>query len=160
MKQKLLFLTLPYLFIGSFMTINAQEAIVGSGGNASGDGSVSYSVGQVFYTTNTSTSDSVAQGVQQAFEISTTLGIENNLINLSFIAYPNPTNDFLTLKISNFNKNNMESALFDIQGRMLARQRIKQENTRILMQNLATGTYFLKVTNDNKLIKTFKIIKN
>jgi len=112
------------------------------------------------YGTVTGTNGSVAQGVQQAFEISTTLGIEDNLINLSFIAYPNPTSNVLTLKISNFNQNNMEYALCDIQGRLLAHQKIQQENTQIPMQNLASDTYFLKITTKNKPIKTFQIIKN
>lgn len=41
----------------SGMTIQVQNAIPASGGNASGSGdSVSYSIGQVDYTTNTGTS--------------------------------------------------------------------------------------------------------
>ncbi len=48
--------------------LHAQEATLASGGNATGSGgSVSYSVGQVVYTTNIGTTGSVAQGVQQAY---------------------------------------------------------------------------------------------
>ncbi len=142
-------------------SLHAQQSILVSGGEATGSGgTASYSIGQMVYGTVTGTNGSVAQGVQQAFEISTTLGIEDNLINLSFIAYPNPTSNVLTLKVSNFNQNNMEYALFDIQGRLLIQQKIQQENTQIPMQNLASDTYFLKVTTKNKPIKTFQIIKN
>jgi hypothetical protein len=50
--------------------LQAQEAIPASGGNGSGNGgSVSYSIGQVVDATYTGLSGSVAQGVQQPYEI-------------------------------------------------------------------------------------------
>jgi hypothetical protein len=161
MKNKLLKLNLLGLFASCFIVLNAQESIVTSGGSATGSGgSASYSIGQMVYNTATGTNGSVAQGVQQAFEISTTLGVDDHLINLSFVAYPNPTNDLLSLKISNFNGNNTEYALFDLQGRLLIHQKIHDEVTQIPTQNLAQATYFLKVISGNKMLKIFKIIKN
>lgn len=144
----------------TFTVLQAQQAILSSGGNAtSGSGSVSCSIGQIAYTTYTGSNGSVAQGVQQAFEISTVLGIEDNQLGISFITFPNPTSDKLTLKISNLNQNNMEYALFDIQGRLLIQQKIQQENTTISTESLAPATYFLKVAAENNVIKIFKIIK-
>ena len=64
--------------------IYAQEAIPTSGGDASSNkGSVSYSVGQIVYSSNTATNGTVTQGVQQAYEIYVTTGIEETGINLS-----------------------------------------------------------------------------
>lgn len=59
------------LLLGLGLTgLQAQESVNATGGNASGSGgSASYSVGQVVYTTNTGTNGTVAQGVQQPFEI-------------------------------------------------------------------------------------------
>jgi hypothetical protein len=63
MKTKITLL----FFLFAVCTIRAQDALVASGGNASGTGgSVSYSIGQLFYTGNSSASGSVAAGVQQA----------------------------------------------------------------------------------------------
>lgn len=60
--------TFLFLFLGQ-TGLYAQTSILASGGDNSGSGgSVSYSVGQVFYTTNTGTSGSVEQGVQHPFE--------------------------------------------------------------------------------------------
>jgi hypothetical protein len=89
-------------FAFSFSTVMAQESVNATGGDATGSGgSASYSVGQLVYTTNSGTDGSVAQGVQQAFEISVVLGIEEaNEIKLS--AYPNPTTNYLTLNIAEF----------------------------------------------------------
>jgi len=161
MKQKLLQLTFLWLFAGGFTALNAQENIVVSGGDATGSGgTASYSIGQMVYSTATGPNGSITQGVQQAFEISITLGIEDNLINLSFIVYPNPTINVLTLKIGNFNQNNMKYALFDIQGRLLNQQKIQQETTNITTENMAPAIYFLRIFNQNNLVKIFKIIKN
>ena len=52
--------------------LQAQEIPIASGAVATGiGGSSSYTVGQVVYTTNTGSNGSVAQGVQQPYEIST-----------------------------------------------------------------------------------------
>ncbi|NIJ54587.1 T9SS type A sorting domain-containing protein [Dyadobacter arcticus] len=60
------FLLLPFVF--SFQMALAQQGSVSSGGNATGSGgSVSYSVGQVFYISNTAAGGTVSAGVQQAF---------------------------------------------------------------------------------------------
>ena len=82
----------------------AQETVPVTGGDATGAGGPSsYTVGQVVYTTNTGTNGSVAQGVEQPYEISTSVGIKVTAINLELVAYPNPTNNALTLNIDNYN---------------------------------------------------------
>ncbi|MFH2142264.1 MAG: hypothetical protein ABIJ97_07575, partial [Bacteroidota bacterium] len=90
----IIFITFFLIYIFSSSTIKAQEAIPTVGGNASGiEGSVSYSIGQVFFTTNSGTVGSVAQGVQQPFEISVSYGInETEGINLIISTFPNPAN--------------------------------------------------------------------
>jgi len=160
MNQKLLKLSLIFLFGICLTKISAQQTIATSGSNATGSGGlVSYTIGQVFYTTYTATAGSVAQGVQQAFDFST-LGIENNLINLALIAFPNPTSNMLTLKVKEYSLDNMYFQLYDIQGRILVHKKINTEATQIPMQNLAPATYFLRIANQNKILKIFKIIKN
>jgi hypothetical protein len=138
-----------------FNQVYAQQATTASGGDASGSGgSVAYSVGQIVYTTNTSSSGSVTQGVQQPYEIS----IETD-IKLNLSAYPNPTTNYLMLQIDNFDKD-LSYQLFDIRGRLLESNTVAANSTTINMEQMQTGTYLLKVTQNNKLVKTFKIIKN
>lgn len=158
-------------FTFSLSTLMAQETIPATGGNASGSGgTVSYSVGQVVYTTNTGTNGSVAQGVQQPFEISVVTGIEQTAINLAISAYPNPTTDYLVLKIENYDNGNLSYQLFDMQGKLLENKKVTGNETSIDMSKLVPATYFVKVyavgrndrtgvTEGNKEVKTFKIIK-
>ncbi|RTL14859.1 MAG: T9SS type A sorting domain-containing protein [Flavobacteriaceae bacterium] len=140
--------------------VNAQEAVVNSGGNASGtNGNVSYSVGQIVYTTNTGATGSVAQGVQQPFEIQTVLGAENFNINLQLAVYPNPTTNWLQLEVKNTDFTNLSYQLFDLNGRMILNQKVTTETSTISLEQLPAAIFLLKVVNNNKEVKTFKIIK-
>lgn len=155
---------LMVLFILGFglTGLQAQEAVTGSGGEASGSGgTVSFSVGQVVYTTNNGVGGSVAQGVQQPYEISVITAIDQNMeINLACSAFPNPTADYLILKVDQVENQNLSYTLYDIHGKALQDSQIKNMETKISMVNFSPSTYFLKVTNNKKEVKTFKIIKN
>ena len=162
MKHKRLKLS-ALLFLGLGLTgLQAQESVNATGGDALGSGgSASYSVGQVVYTTNTGTNGSVAQGVQQAFEISVVTGLEEAKgINLSVSAYPNPTTDYLTLEVKDVELLNLHFQLYDMNGKLLQNEKITGNQTSIVMSNLLPATYFVKVIQGNKEVKTFKIIKN
>ncbi len=151
------------LLLGLGLTgLQAQTSVNATGGNASGSGgTVSYSVGQVVYTTNTGTNSSVAQGVQQPYEISVLTAIEQAKgINLSVSAYPNPTTDFLTLRIDEFEISNLSYQLYDINGKLLQSEKITGNQTSIVMSHLVPANYLVKVIQGNKEFKTFKIIKN
>ncbi len=149
-----------FVVLMSFSSI-AQQATVSSGGNATGiGGSVSYSVGQVAYTTQTGSTGSITQGVQQAFEIYT-LGVNDfPEIKLSMSVYPNPTISTITLKVEDLSLNDLNMELFDIHGKKIQTEKIQNTNTIIELENLPSSIYILKVESGNKTIKTFKIIKN
>jgi len=154
------------LLLGLGLTgLQAQESVNATGGNASGSGgTVSYSVGQVVYTTNIGTNGSVAQGVQQPYEISVVTGLEEAKgINLTVSAYPNPTTDYLTLEVdasTTLSIQSMAYQLYDMQGKLLQNEKITSNQASIVMSNLVPATYFVKVIQGNKEVKTFKIIKN
>ena len=151
------------LLLGLGLTVlQAQESVNATGGNASGSGgSVSYSVGQVVNQTHTGINGSVAEGVQQPYEISVVMAIEEAKgINLLVSAFPNPTTDYLTLSIDEFDVSNLTYQLYDMQGKLLQNEKITGNQTSIVMSNLVPATYFVKVIQNNSEIKTFKIIKN
>jgi hypothetical protein len=75
-------------------------------------------------------------------------------------AYPNPTKEFLNLKVENYNVENLSYQLFDIQGKLLESKKIESKETSIVTSNLVPATYFLRVIESNREIKTFKIVKN
>ena len=151
------------LLLGLGLTgLQAQTSVNATGGNASGSGgTASYSVGQVVYTTNTGTSGSVAQGVQQPYEISVVSAIdEAKGISLSVTAYPNPTTDYLKLEIEKNELKDLSFTLYDVNGKLLQSEKINDTEARIDMSHYIQSTYFVRVFNGNEPIKEFKIIKN
>ena len=151
---------IAFLIASFSLTVTAQESVTVSGNNATGSGgSSSYSVGQVVYTIASGTNGQLAQGVQQPYEILTLGKEEHSEINLQFLAYPNPTTDILTLSIVNFNFSDLTYSLFDINGRVIQSKKITENLTNIDMKNQQSAIYFLKITANNKEIKTYKIIK-
>jgi len=160
MNKKTLFTALLLGF--GLAVANAQQSTNASGGKASGSGgTATYSVGQVVYTIATGSNGSLVQGVQQPFEISVVLGVEEaENVSLNLMAYPNPAKDRLTLKVGNHDGQNLSFLLFDLTGKLLHNAKVKSNETVINMQDYQSGIYFLKVFNTSKEIKTFKILKN
>jgi hypothetical protein len=158
--MRLLKVTVVTLFLTALCLtgLQAQEIPVSAGGNASGPGgSVSYSVGQVVYSTIAGLSGSVAQGVQQAYEISVINSDPE--ISLAISVFPNPTTDFVTLKIGNFNSNILAYQLFDLNGNIIQSSKIYGPETSITMNYLLASSYLLRVTQNDKEVIVFKIIK-
>jgi len=161
MRHKKLELSVVLLLGLGLSGLHAQEAIPASGGNGSGTGgSVSYTVGQVVYNTNTGTNGTEAQGVQQPFEISVVTAIEEaKVISLEFVVYPNPAKDYVILKTGTYDVENLNYYLYDSNGRLLDKDKVQGNETTISMRTLLPSTYFLKVIDNNRVIKIFKIIK-
>jgi hypothetical protein len=102
--------------------------------------------------------------VQLPFEILVVTGIEQTKgITLQCSVFPNPTTDFLYLKVEAtvaLSPESMSYQLFDIQGKLLETKNLQETHATISMKKLTQAIYFLSVTADQKVIKTFKIIKN
>lgn len=159
MKHKKL--KLMVLLFGLGLAVHAQQAVIATGGNASGSGgTVAYSIGQVIYKTNIGPNGSVSNGIQQAFEISTVTGIEDNKISLNLQVYPNPTNGYLTLSIDKTEFTSFNFQLTDNTGKVIESKIVTSPNEIINMECLAKAVYFLKVSRNDLDVKTFKIIKN
>jgi Secretion system C-terminal sorting domain len=170
MRQKMIKSSLVLLMELGLTGVQAQEAIPAAGADASGSsGSVSYTVGQVVYTTNTGSNGTITQGVQQPYEIYVVTAIEEkNGISLNCMAYPNPASDFLILKIEGDKIGKPQTqyvmSLYDINGKLIRFKKINNNETNIAMSDLAPAIYFLKITQEQgvasqKEIKSFKIIK-
>lgn len=160
MKQrKAKFWVSLFFCIGS-LGLYAQQITSVAGGDAYGSGgTVSYTFGQTLYATNTSSDGTITQGVQQPYEIYT-LGIDDRSdIILQCIAYPNPTYDFIMLKIENIEIKDLSFQLFDISGKLLASKNVESNEIKIEMINYISDIYLLEVIQDSKILKTFKIIK-
>ena len=138
-----------------------HEVLSATGDNASGSGgSVNYTIGQIAYNSNNGTSGSLMEGIQIPYEIIVVTGIEDKSMNLILSAYPNPTTTSMTLKVHNSDFRNLNYKLYNINGKLLINEPLLSTETKIQMNNVLPATYILKVSDGNREVKTFKIIKN
>jgi hypothetical protein len=144
-------------------TNNIMETINASGNDATGSsGTVTYSIGQLFYTYIGLSVYNVAQGIQHE-ESSEFLSTAENTVEskIEMFIFPNPTTDFVTLNMEGLEYENGPQSyqLYDLQGRLLIQNTIKKTETQIDLNNLNASVYILRVYANNKVLKTFKILK-
>ena len=164
----LVIMMLLFSFKGMSQTIqtstnDTMETFNASGDDATGgSGSVTYSIGQVFYTYIGESVYDVAQGIQQG-ELSQTLDTPENSVEpkVEIFIFPNPTTDYVTINMEGFEFENGPRSyqLYDIQGRFLKQNTINQNETQIDLNDLSSSIYILQVYINNKILKTFKILK-
>ena len=162
--QKILF---TIVFIVSIVgRSQAQNAIVPTGGEASSNaGSVSYTIGQIAVQQSNDQDISISEGVQQPYEIQS-VGVDNypNIV-LDAKVYPNPTSDRLILTIgssvgaNNYSPLPLRATLHNTNGQHIRTMDVTIPQTDIDMTALSAGTYYLRVTDGQTTLKTFKVVK-
>jgi hypothetical protein len=137
----------------------SQKNVVASGGNVSGSsGSVSYTYGQIDYISATGSNGALTQGVQQPYEI-LTISVEDSKMDYEMSLFPNPSNDFVFLKIEHNDLTALSFKLSNILGQTIQSKNINQNLEEIDFSKLTGGSYLLNVIQGNEIIKSFKIIK-
>ena len=143
----------------------AQSAVVPVGCDAqSNSGSVSYTVGQIAVQTsaNSNGSVSVAEGVQQPYEIQA-VGVEHYpKITLNAVIYPNPTENLAQLRLNGFEipSGGLRAILYDGNGKQLQSVTVTDDLTALQIGQYATGTYYLELRDGKRVLKTFKIVRS
>ncbi len=143
---------------------SAQSAIVPVGGDAqSNGGSVSFTIGQIAVQTvsNSNGSVSVAEGVQQPYEIMT-VGIDDYpQVSLRAVVYPNPTENLAQLQLNGFEipAGGLRAILYDGNGKILRTVIVTEDITIFHIGQYATGTYYLGLRDGKRVLKTFKVIR-
>lgn len=156
--MKKLLLTSITFFVGTIVIGQNSVNVVG-GDMYNNTGSISFSIGQVVIENTINTIGSISQGVQQAFEI-TTLNLEENKLNLSLSAYPNPTQNQLILNIGNYNQEKLKYNIVSSEGQLLSQGSIHSNEIIIDFQQLPKALYFIEIQQELYKIQTFRIIKN
>ena len=152
---------LSIILIAGTITGLAQSNMVVSGSTTTGsNGTATYTLGQIEYKTYDGASGTVSQGMQQPFEISTWTGIDLAQIKLIAGVYPNPTFGNVILAVDKYDFTNLKYQLYDINGKIILIGKVKQNKTEIEMSSLPSASYFLKITDNKNILKTFKIIKS
>ena len=162
MKQQILF---AFLLTGITIIGYSQSTIVPVGGDAQGNsGTVSYTVGQIAVenAANSNGSITIAEGVQQPYEIQT-VGVDDYpQIALNAVVYPNPTDNLAQLQLNGFEipADGLRAILYDGNGKQLQSVTVTDDLTALQIGQYATGTYYLELRDGKRVLKTFKIVRS
>jgi len=149
------------LFILTYtMDVSAQLTSNTSGKNVSQNNtSVSYSIGEVYYNTTTTSNSAITQGIQQPYEIYLISGIGNEKDVQLITAFPNPTSSTIKIVTQDIKIDGLNYKLYDLLGKEILSGDITSNQTELDLNNLMPAVYFIKVFRYNSTIKYFKIIK-
>ncbi|MCR5550516.1 MAG: T9SS type A sorting domain-containing protein [Bacteroidales bacterium] len=151
------------IFSAISVTLFGQSDIVTAGGTATGaGGSATYTVGQIAVQRATDGSKYIIEGVQQPYEIQG-VGVNNYPgINLQAVVYPNPTQHFVQLRVTNYEipGYGLTAQLFDANGKFLEEYIVTGPETKMDLEKYPTASYQLRILNKDMLLKTFKIVKH
>jgi hypothetical protein len=102
---------------------------------------------------------SVSSAVKVAIDVLLASEPSFNLSGIGIEAFPNPTEQSITITLEKIIKGNTNMELIDIQGRALLQREITEEKTHINLQTFPAGTYLLRVLQGEKILVR-KVVKN
>lgn len=137
----------------------AQQAITATGFNATGSGgSSSYSIGQIDYSAKGANNE-ITEGLQQPYEIVSLAVSEDGNAEKNISLYPNPVKDILFVDFNQEKFSNSTYQLYDAQGKLIKNGNFSQKKNELNFSMLPASVYIIRIFSDNKMVKTFKIIK-
>jgi len=89
--------------------------------------------------------------------------LELSANNSSFNVYPNPVNDFITLKINAPKELNVAVELLDAAGKLILKENAsftkEKADFKLNISSLSAGIYYLKLNSKKESSQTLKILK-
>ncbi|MGE0568609.1 MAG: T9SS type A sorting domain-containing protein [Bacteroidia bacterium] len=145
------------VLISSIFKITAQDGFTSTGGDNFGStGSEAFSTGLVVYTEISGPSGSASQGIQFAHELYV-INVKEETADLSLSVYPNPSSNLLNIQFKG--EVEYQYRLYNMLGMNICTGKVQKGNTSIHVEQLPAGLYLLDILQENKNIKSYKIIK-
>lgn len=164
MKFYTILIALFLIFISDLTKAQSlSPEVIGSSGDfyTNTGGSVSFTIGETVVETFNDGSNFLTQGFQQSFIIMTSVPETQN--GNSIFAYPNPLKDYLFLDFNSMEEDTYLITVFDVSGKEIMHKRTQisaQFSTyKMSLSDLQDGIYLIRITNENYLSKTVRIIK-
>ena len=155
MKILLASIAVCYFCLG----VNAQDVISTTGKYAeTGSGSLSWSVGEPVVETVSDGSNTLTQGFHQS-KLTVTTIYDKEIIGIEIKVYPNPTSNYLSVEVNSEKQKELLLSLFDMSGKLISQEKMTSSKQTVSMKEYAPATYLLKVTENNKELKTYQIVK-
>lgn len=157
----ILFVSLPLLCYSQAINTSKPESTLSKTLNAAGgvargsSGSISYSIGEIFFSNYSNSNIKLFSGIQQTENKKETPKSITVIKDIKI--YPNPTITHVTIDYSEDKKGTY--LLFDGQGRFIKDGIVNKGETKIDFTYMSSSTYLLRLIIDGKVSQTFKILK-
>ncbi len=155
---------LIFFYFGLAITALSQTAspeLISSAGDYFNNLSyqLEWSLGECVTSTLGSGPYTIAQGFHQhSYNIETFIdNLSGSEISIS--VYPNPATDRVSIRLIPATPEHLKYILFDINGKILLNEEIVNVPGQLNFSSYNNGVYFLNIKRENRLIKSFKIIK-
>ena len=134
-----------------------SQDVISSQGDTYNDSfaSIEFTIGEIVTNTETDGTNDLTQGFHQTNW--SFVNIQDHVQDYQAIIYPNPTEDFLNIKVSLYE--DVSYVLYDEMGKLILKGLLSSEQTALEVNQLATGRYSLILSNNKENLKTFNIIK-
>ena len=147
-----------YILTG-YGNIVAQEVVSSAGdSHINNNGSISYTIGEPVVETFTGENNILTQGFQQTNLVITAID-ELPGLDFEISAFPNPASEIVKLRIGKESIAGMQYKLYDMNGNLLLQNRLEGAETEIPFSDLSPAEYILIISDQNKELKSFKIVK-
>ena len=155
MKKNKLFLILIFTALNSLYAQSFE--LIGSSGDSFANEvyQLDWSIGEVAIETYSSEQNILTQGLHQ--NTYTVLAVGNNNVKIDMSVYPNPATDMISIEVKNLGT--YQLILSDINGKELINKQISANHALLDLSTFRRSAYFLLIKQQNKLLKTYKIIK-
>ncbi len=159
MKHFLLLLVIIVFQIIITKQSNAQTVLAPAGHyHESEQMSMSWTLGETIIATFVSADIVLTQGFQQPVLKVSTIAKEPDL-DFQITAFPNPTRGHTNISTNQLQAESLTYRVYDLQGRFIIGNPLEGSHTRIAFYDYDPGIYFIRILQDKKPVKTFKIIK-
>jgi hypothetical protein len=143
-------LVIACLLVGSGRAQSPASQVVASGGGfiTGGSGSLSFTIGETFTQSFTSSGDILSQGFQQPLTAGKSLASSG--AGQTCMAYPNPANNQVFIEIQSPAGGKTAIDVYDDHGRLLISKEVElavgPNQVGLVIATLTKGLYFIKVT--------------
>ena len=157
MKKKIGFIIVLLLCA---LHVQCQQQVVSSAGNfhSNASGSISWTLGELAVETLTTAGNILTQGFQQSRL--TVVGIGDiPALDFEIVVFPNPASDHLIIRTDKEQHENLYYQLYDLTGKLIVQDRIRETETTIAVNHLRAAVYLLRIIEGNRQVRSFKVVK-
>ncbi|MEP7323442.1 MAG: T9SS type A sorting domain-containing protein [Saprospiraceae bacterium] len=152
---------IAFLLFSNMGFLKAQHgAVSGGGGIVNAEGSLTFSLGQIFVLPTQSADATITPGLQQPYEISQVVGIDEDYMVSDISVYPNPVLHQLSVEVSKEDDiRAINYSMTGADGKNILSGKLSGNHETIEVGTLLEGIYFLRFYNEKQQSRVFKIIK-